>query len=412
MKTEEKILIASLIVGGGFIVAVVYHFSMGHAFGFGYPFNTFLFRPEDRFMDFVWPYRISADPYRVARADFQNFPALYRLASFFTPLGVLPALVLFEILLTTGLFAANWFQLHLSGRVATLGAVVIFTFCAYPALMSFDRANFEIFVFFSLYAFIFLYREKPFASAFFLGLAIALKGFPAILGILLLADRRYREALFATLVAAVLSTVSYASYPGGMISNMLQQFRNLALYNTHYALGNDGIYFGNSLWGALRFLGLLMNPAASKAPTPAIMLSWYSITSALILIILAVYVIRYERAFWKRVAILICALNLLPPVSGDYKLLHLFIPFYLFLGEIDGRASDSRFLILFGLLFIPKAYGHIPGLPEATLSVLLNPLLMLALIIVIVVSGFRSRSASTKSSEALGHIESSPEARS
>jgi len=42
------------------------------------------------------------------------------------------------------------------------------------------------------------------------------------------------------------------------------------------------------------------------------------------------YPVFVEKQFWKKTALAICALNLFPLVSGDYKLLHIFIPMFLF----------------------------------------------------------------------------------
>jgi len=56
----------------------------------------------------------------------------------------------------------------------------------------------------------------------------------------------------------------------------------------------------------------------------------YDILIVLGLLSIAIYVVFIEKTFWKRAALLICALNLFPQVSGDYKLLYIFIPlFYL-----------------------------------------------------------------------------------
>ena len=77
MSKKRKIELVMLIIFLGTTISIIYHYFMGLK-GYGYPYNTFLFRPDDRLMDFVWPYRISGNPYGIARADFQNFPFLYR----------------------------------------------------------------------------------------------------------------------------------------------------------------------------------------------------------------------------------------------------------------------------------------------------------------------------------------------
>ena len=46
MDREKRIKLIGAIVLIGFWVAIVYHYELGVVGGIGYPFNTFLFRPE------------------------------------------------------------------------------------------------------------------------------------------------------------------------------------------------------------------------------------------------------------------------------------------------------------------------------------------------------------------------------
>ena len=46
---------------------------------------------------------------------------------------------------------------------------------------------------------------------------------------------------------------------------------------------------------------------------------------------IAAYVVLVEKEFWKKVAILVVAMLLLPHVSADYKLIHIFLPLFLFI---------------------------------------------------------------------------------
>jgi hypothetical protein len=90
--------------------------------------------------------------------------------------------------------------------------------------------------------------------------------------------------------------------------------------------------------------------------------------------------------FWQQVALLVCAMNLLPFVSADYKLLYLFLPLFLFINEPDAGRLDKIYCLLFGLLLVPKAYGHLVKLPEAHWGILINPLLMVCLVVAIILS--------------------------
>ena len=60
---QEKINLISTILVVGFTLAVFYHYIEGMYHRQGYPFNTFLFIPQDRFMDFFNNFNISLNPY-------------------------------------------------------------------------------------------------------------------------------------------------------------------------------------------------------------------------------------------------------------------------------------------------------------------------------------------------------------
>ncbi len=66
---------------------------------------------------------------------------------------------------------------------------------------------------------------------------------------------------------------------------------------------------------------------------------------------------------------------LLPQVTFDYKMIHLYIALMLFLNSQKQSPYDILYAILFGLLLIPKDYLYIQ--PDISIAVFLNPLLML-----------------------------------
>jgi len=172
--------------------------------------------------------------------------------------------------------------------------------------------------------------------------------------------------------------------------NINNNLHNLGLYNTAYVTGWDGIYFNNSLFGALKFVAVLFQPGLVQDSTPQVFITGYTISILVALALLTAYVVLIEKKFWIKVTLLVCALNLFPYVSGDYKLLHLFIPLFLFINQAEPGRLDRLILILFGLLLIPKDYFHLSVLPEASVAVLLNPVLMLGLMAVVIASSCKA----------------------
>ena len=89
-------------------------------------------------------------------------------------------------------------------------------------------------------------------------------------------------------------------------------------------------------------------------------------------------------------------MNHLPSVSGDYKLLYVFIPMVLLARDSGRTKYETWFTVLLGLFLIPKAYILIFGWPvfvgttiqfEVTEGVILNPLIGLCLVILVLLSG-------------------------
>lgn len=111
---------------------------------------------------------------------------------------------------------------------------------------------------------------------------------------------------------------------------------------------------------------------------------------------LSYYIARIERVIWKRVALLVCAMCLLPYTSTDYKLLHFFLPIFLFVNHPRPERYDMLYAVLFGLLLIPKSYVTFYDLDFYNTNVVLNTGAMLVIVTVIVWTGLRARSSSLR----------------
>jgi ABC-type multidrug transport system permease subunit len=81
-------------------------------------------------------------------------------------------------------------------------------------------------------------------------------------------------------------------------------------------------------------------------------------------------------------------------ISADYKLIFVCLPMLLFLNS--NKEQISLYAIAFGLLLIPKDYYYLPnivsdsGAKDISIAVLLNPLIMIAMMCMIIISGLKS----------------------
>jgi hypothetical protein len=114
-------------------------------------------------------------------------------------------------------------------------------------------------------------------------------------------------------------------------------------------------------------------------------------------ILVVLYVIFIEKEEWKRFAILIFAMLLLPPISADYKLLYIFIPLYIFINNKKPSKTEIIYLLMFCLLLIPKDYSFLPNVisdaptyHDISISVVINIITMLLMSTIIMISSIGS----------------------
>lgn len=390
MNKRGKIDIISIIIIIGFVFAVFYHYVLGTYLGISYPYNTFLFRPNDRFMDF---FNMLPSPYLDGKLFLTQFPFGQRLAQSFSIMPKSIAFLVFATFFITFFTYVNYSNLKVSNSEQNFKNVIIFSFMTYPFLFTFDRGNIEIFVFLFLYLFIIFYKkQKILLSIVFLSFAISMKLFPAVFLVLLWSDKYYKEALYAALLVITITLCAYASYDGTLIQAIGDHLVNLNNYNKNYASGNEGLYFGHSLWGVISCVKITFIQSSLQFLDFSLSRG-YLIGVFALFILISLYIIFYEKILWKKVALLVFAMNLFPYVSADYKLIHLFLPMLLYINTEESDNHDLLYSVLFGLLLIPKAYFHYDGNPEITSSIILSPMLMLGFMSFVICSGLRSRKA-------------------
>jgi hypothetical protein len=388
LSRAQKINLIALIVLVGFGASVVYHYVLGTYLGLGWPFNTFLFNPAHKFADLlIFSGKLSSVP--IGRM--MNYPPFTYLVIY--PFSVLPKGLALSLFLT--LFAGSFLyvvakNLKSAGTLATVRNTVAIGLLSYPFLFTVDRANIEWVVFLLVYLFVVCYtQERRFLGSVFLALAISLKMFPAVFLVLLLGGRRYRETASTLGLAGALSLLGFLVFDGGILANWQRLSQSMGSYAAIYMAGAGGWSFGHSLLGAIKFL--LEPKTPMDFNESAQLVAVYSVLALLVFFATSSLLWRWRGRFWKQVLLLVLAMNLLPQVSADYKMLHIFVPLFLFVNQDSSEKNDLLYAILFGLLLIPKDYWRLPAYPEVSLSVLLSPVIMLSMAMVVVIEEARSR---------------------
>jgi hypothetical protein len=389
MEKRDRVRLLASIILVGFLAAVAFHGTLRLVFHAGYPQNTFLFRPDDRFNDFYNPIRGSADrdPYNPDRILYIGgyFPFGYLVTYLFSriePEQRSLTLFLVSFLALLGVYIASALagtpSPHgVKSRLSIFGYALCIAYLAYPTIFLVDRANFDAVVFVLIAGFALLYQRGNVALAVaILSPAIAMKGYPAILLTLPLIDRRFKELMLACLLTCLLSLGALAVFSDGLV---VEAHKMLVSFQRASAIAFDGgslVRFNSSLYTALLYI--LGRAGVDPAYSPIFDVG-YLVMIASVWAACTVALRRWSAPFWARLSVVTALMILLPPSSADYRLIMLYPALMAFLNNSVTNKDDWFQILVFGLLMVPKAYLILES--DINMGLLLNPLLLAALLV-------------------------------
>ena len=230
----------------------------------------------------------------------------------------------------------------------------LFMFFSAPFLFWFERGNYIILaVIFSLLFIMFYDSNKKYLrylALFALALAINIKIYPAVLGLLLLKEKKFKEIFLLGIYTALLFFVPLI-WLGG-IDSILLFLRNLKL-NSQRAV-NCGYGYLLSLSSTLKMLVY----AVFRQEYP-ILNKMFFVLSVFILSVGA-FSAYFIKSKWKTLAILCLLMILIPQISYTYVLLFMIIPLLYFLNEEEYNFKDLIYLFLFSLIFMLNIPAYTP----------------------------------------------------
>jgi hypothetical protein len=389
---EDRILGITAILVIGFFLSVAFHYWKGVVEHLGFPRNTFLSAPPP-FGDYLGVHsQWTSDKFAGTGYGLSYFPSTYLFIDPFTKLFKVPnqAAIAFVTIFSLCVAAYAYKSLRAKSNYMTLLAVFA-CFLSYPFLFTFFTGNVEAFVFVGLALFVCFYvkKEHSFCTSLFLAIPVSMKLFPAVFFVLMLSDKRYKEMFYTVLWVIILTIVPLLIFRGGILdgfSGYIERFESSqSMYKELMIMDTAGIHFGHSLLGAMRIvLGQDMPPMKS-------ILLPYLILALAVFGVLSLYIVKCEKALWKKIVLLVIAMCLLPYTSTDYKLVHFLIPLFVFVNTNEKERLDSLYLLLFGLLLIPKDYIYFDQNPLYSLNQVMNPCIMIVFVLLIVVSHFAHR---------------------
>ena len=402
LSKSDKLRLATLVLMVGFAVAVFAHYWLGAYCGFRYPYSTYLFRPSDTLLNdnlvtknhcfgdllAVCIHAEKRDPYFASIpqpfGEPRSFPSNYFPfgAMLPYPLTLVPypwAVGIFIVGFVATLLAFNSYFFRTGDSYTDAISITALTLMNYPAQVVIDRGNIEALVFAFLAGFTVLIVQRQVASsAACLGAAIAMKAVPVVFLPLCYRVAHRRGVALAMATAAALTLASLLVMTRPVHIAVLRLLSVLLRYSASVAGGLESANHSSSLYGLFTIGAWFSQLSPEVAPIWSALVSSYSLLAAAILIGSMVACLVLPMKLWEMATVATVCFVLLPQASPDYRLIHLMIPFALFVNSKTDRVSGLLTTVLFSLLLVPKSFIILAH--ETTLNSVLNPILMLVLL--------------------------------
>jgi len=391
----NKSTMLAFIVMLGFVLSVFKHYILGAYAHLSYPYNTFLFTPDDRFNDFFNMLRACKDnnPYLTSYwLKSVYFPAAN---TFFYVFGLIR-----NELLSLGVYIGVFLIAYLSyikknlfwvNSLDSIRDFLIIGFLTYPVLFSLDRANLEMYIFLLILGFVVFFQKGRFVlSSLLLSLAIAMKLYPGVFIFLFFKEKKYKEIAITIAATLCISVISLMGYRGGFYENLQEMFSLFQGFNQSYS-GAHGLQHNVSYYGVLKLITVgyyytvqgIHDAATASMLANGVLKIPYMFLVGLIFAFVVLHVLKYEQTYWKNVYLLSATMILFPHVSFDYKLIHLLIPIIIFLQDESWTPFRKGYLVLFGIMLIPNNYLYIRG--DISIAVIVYPIIMTILAILVII---------------------------
>ena len=227
-------------------------------------------------------------------------------------------------------------------------AALLLTLFSLPFLFCFERSNAIFLSLICLIPYIIWYQEEDarlrWAAFVCLAISAAIKIYPAIFGLLLVREKKWKQTI-QLIVVGVIGFFGPFLLLEGENRNPLKLLGNL-MYTTN-AFSKIGCGYRHDLSNMFRIFGILFDTDLTVLGNCVIAIV------AVIGIIL--FFARPDMERWKAYALLSLMMILVTGLNYTYSLIFMVIPMVYFLNDPsrDGKAMQAVYAILFLLMFMP-----------------------------------------------------------
>ena len=184
----------------------------------------------------------------------------------------------------------------------------------------------------------------------------------------------------ATIVGGGVTVLTFPLFHGGIWQNIREFGAALLAFGGGYVEEYSNVYFCTGLTSLLRMPFKIWNDCKIPESIPLMKIYVFGGTA---LVLWSVWNLRKEQRFWKKILILLCLMVFLTPSSYMYNLMYFLPATLLLLVADDGgsKKTDICYLVLMGLILIPKAYYYF--IPEHFVGIqtILDSCLLLSMVL-------------------------------
>lgn len=224
-------------------------------------------------------------------------------------------------------------------------AIVFPLFLSGIMLFSIERGNLIILTVAFCTFFLAEYRSKSAImrelSYIALALAAALKGYPALLGILLLYDKQWFRAMRLVIYGIIATIVPFFCFKGGLA--------NISLLIENVKANGD--YYGTISYHRFSFRFFTTTSILSNGVNDV--LNQIMPTIDLLIAIILILSVPFMKQNWQKILNLMLVIVMIPTNSAEYCGLYLFPVIISFLSQKDHKRTDYFYLLLFLIILNP-----------------------------------------------------------
>jgi len=187
------------------------------------------------FGDFLWPFEVArvANPWTDDKMIPSNYPSA--LITFFKLLTNFPYTLALGIFIVLAIASMIFPVAHSARRFdikIITSAICLFVLLSFPFEMTIDRGNAQWLIVVPIYVFSIAWREGRWRlAAIGISIAAIFKLYPALLVVVLLVERRFKDAAIVIALTGAITMFLFALYPGGIVATVRGFYDSLTRFS-------------------------------------------------------------------------------------------------------------------------------------------------------------------------------------